>query len=572
MAVPAAATALFTLVLTAVLTAPPSEASQAPAEGPVVALGDSYTSGEGVPPFASASDRPGINECHRSPLAYPVHLGRSLGVPVESWACSGATTGDLSTTFVRTDQAPWDDPILEVSGGAPTSALDRIGIATSVVTLTVGGNDLGFSDIVSDCLLGFESCTEHDAQVQLDLATLEGNLRTLFSDIGSRLTPTARVFVVGYPRVFPVLPIGDCDFIPVLPVGTFSVAEQAWANATTAGLNAVLRSEAERSTQQGGGGFTYVDTWDVFGGSELCRPDPESGVPVTSSPLLNGVDLLNPEHSFHPSASGHNAIADRVLAAVSGGAPDGDSVGSVEPTSGIWNLRDDDGVATSFYYGNPGDVPLSGDWNCDGIDTPGLYRQSDGYVYLRDSNTQGVADTRFFFGDPGDIPLAGDMDGDGCDTISVYRPSEQRFYVINELGEDDGGLGAAHYSFAFGNPGDQPVAGDWDGDGVDEIGLHRESTGLFYWRNTLTTGIADGDIYFGDPGDRFVSGDWGVVDGRDTPAVYRPSNRTVYFRYTLTEGIADAQFRWPGAGEAWLPVAGSFSLSQALSSSGSAAD
>jgi hypothetical protein len=143
---------------------------------------------------------------------------------------------------------------------------------------------------------------------------------------------------------------------------------------------------------------------------------------------------------------------------------------------------------------------------------------------------------------------------------------------INELGEDDGGLGAAHYSFAFGNPGDQPVAGDWDGDGVDEIGLQRESTGLFYWRNTLTTGIADGDIYFGDPGDRFVSGDWGVVDGRDTPAVYRPSNRTVYFRYTLTEGIADAQFRWPGAGEAWLPVAGSFSLSQALSSSGSAAD
>jgi hypothetical protein len=181
-------------------------------------------------------------------------------------------------------------------------------------------------------------------------------------------------------------------------------------------------------------------------------------------------------------------------------------------------------------------------------------------VYLRNSNNQGIADIRFFFGDPGDIPLAGDMDGDGCDTISVYRPSEQRFYVINELGENDGGLGAADYSFVFGNPEDQPVVGDWDGDGVDEVGLHRESTGLFYWRNTLTTGIADGEIYFGDPGDRFVAGDWGVVDGRDTPAVYRPSDRTVYFRHTLTEGIADSQFLWPGAGTSWLPVAGGFNL------------
>ncbi|MGB5732261.1 MAG: hypothetical protein WBN24_11670 [Acidimicrobiia bacterium] len=60
----------------------------------------------------------------------------------------------------------------------------------------------------------------------------------------------------------------------------------------------------------------------------------------------------------------------------------------------------------------------------------------------------------------------------------------QALYVINELGENDGGLGAADFSFVFGNPGDQPVVGDWDGDGVDEIGLHRESSGLFYWRNT----------------------------------------------------------------------------------------
>ncbi|MGB5532636.1 MAG: GDSL-type esterase/lipase family protein [Acidimicrobiia bacterium] len=147
--------ALILIPLTA-LWGPPAHASapEVPVEGPIVAIGDSYTSGEGVPPFEIAGDRPGINECHRSSLAYPMHLGGSLGVTVESWACSGATTSDLSTTVVRTDQAPWDDPILEPSGGTPSSALDRIAPDTSTVTLTVGGNDLGFSDIVSDCLLG----------------------------------------------------------------------------------------------------------------------------------------------------------------------------------------------------------------------------------------------------------------------------------------------------------------------------------------------------------------------------------------------------------------------------------
>ncbi len=127
-------------------------------------------------------------------------------------------------------------------------------------------------------------------------------------------------------------------------------------------------------------------------------------------------------------------------------------------------------------------------------------------------------------------------------------------------GSNEGGLGAAEYSFLFGNPGDKPVVGDWDGDGIDEIGLHRESTGLFYYRNTLTTGVADGDLYFGDPGDRFIAGDWGVPAGVDTPAVFRPSDVTFYFRHTLTQGNADYQFPWRGARSRWLPVAGDLGL------------
>ena len=112
-----------------------------------------------------------------------------------------------------------------------------------------------------------------------------------------------------------------------------------------------------------------------------------------------------------------------------------DVVGLVAPSQGMLHLRNSSsGLVTSFFYGNPADVPFVGDWDCDGVDTPGLFRQSDAFAYLRNSNTQGEADIRFFFGNPSDIPLAGDFNGDGCDTLSLYRPSEQRFYIVNKLG------------------------------------------------------------------------------------------------------------------------------------------
>ena len=152
-----------------------------------------------------------------------------------------------------------------------------------------------------------------------------------------------------------------------------------------------------------------------------------------------------------------------------------------------------------FYFGNPGDYPFMGDWNCDDVDTPGLYRQSDGYVYLRNENTQGIADVSFFFGNPGDVPIAGDFNADGCDTVSIYRPSNQTFYIINKLGTNDGGLGAADYSYVFGNPGDQPFVGDFNGNGQDTPGLHRATTGLVYYRNTNTQGIADNQLHLRRP-------------------------------------------------------------------------
>ncbi len=241
-------------------------------------------------------------------------------------------------------------------------------------------------------------------------------------------------------------------------------------------------------------------------------------------------------------------------AAAAAAAPPG-TVGLVDPDSGRWYLRDAAGGTTSFFYGNPGDAPFTGDWDCDGVDTPGLYRRSDGYVYLRNSNSQGIADVAFFFGDPGDLPLAGDFDGDGCDTVSLYRPSEARVYVVNRLARGDAGLGAADVAYTFGDQGDAPFVGDLDGDGTDEVGLHRPSTGLVYYRAVHAAGPADVEFTFGDPGDAVLAGDW-TGGGTDTVGLFRPAASSFHLRHANAAGPADQAFNY--GSRRMLPVAGAF--------------
>ena len=198
------------------------------------------------------------------------------------------------------------------------------------------------------------------------------------------------------------------------------------------------------------------------------------------------------------------------------------------------------GPLPPFYFGNPEDDPFLGDWDGDGIDTPGLYRPSDGKVYLRNSNTPGIADIEFFFGDPDDVPLIGDWDGDGDDTVSLYRPSEGKVLIQNKLGSNNQQLGAAEIEFLFGDPGDDPFGGDFDSDGKDTVGVKRGS--VFYWRNSLSTGPADNGngLTFGDLDDDPMFGDWDG-DGLETPGVYRPSNGTIFLRNLQEPGIADME-------------------------------
>jgi hypothetical protein len=249
------------------------------------------------------------------------------------------------------------------------------------------------------------------------------------------------------------------------------------------------------------------------------------------------------------------------LSVVSPAAAQEGSIGIVDTSTGEWYLRDpSNGETTNFFYGSPGDHPFVGDWDCDGDETPGLYRESDGFVYLRNSNTQGVGDIGFFFGDPGDIPIAGDFDGDGCDTVGIYRPGEGKVYLVNRLGVDDGLLGAAENSYFFGNPGDRPLVGDFDADGVDEVGLHRQSTGLFYLRFTLSEGVADAEFVFGNPGDRVFAAEWAGrgAPGPESVGVFRTAECTSYLRYSNTPGNADETLVY--GLRSGVPVAGDFGI------------
>jgi hypothetical protein len=294
-------------------------------------------------------------------------------------------------------------------------------------------------------------------------------------------------------------------------------------------------------------------------GHGTTTTNPGGGYAIRVSPGTHTITAQGPgfdNQSVTIAVVAHNVGIDfvsgkpRIIRQYDNG-PQAPSVAMFDSAEGRWHMRNSSGVPFSFYFGNPGDYPFMGDWTCDGSKTPGLYRQSDGFVYLRASNTQGIADITFFFGNPGDIPIAGDFNGNGCDTVSIYRPSEGRFYIINKLGTNNGGLGAASTSYLFGNIGDKPFVGDFNGNGIDTVGLHRESTGFVYYRNSHTGGNADGQLFFGDPGDRVFAGDW-TGDGTDTVALFRPASAMLYFRFTNTQGAADARTAW--GQPHWIPL------------------
>ena len=287
------------------------------------------------------------------------------------------------------------------------------------------------------------------------------------------------------------------------------------------------------SVGTGGATLSYTD-----GTAKTVVSQPNGKYTLTVSPGWSGtVTPTHPCYTFNPLSIDYTNVLsnqmDQNYAAAFTPAPAcANTVGVFRPSNGVIFLRNSNttGFAdVALNYGLAGDYPVVGDWDGDGDDTIGVYRS--GRFLLRNSNTVGFAEINFLFGQPGDQPIAGDWDGDGDDTIGVYRPSTGAFYL-----KYNNDASPADRSFFLGNVGDVAIAGDWDGDGDDTTGVFRPSNGVIFLKNVNLSGFADVALNYGLPGDKPVVGDWDN-DGDTTIGIFRSGR--FYLRNSNTNGFAD---------------------------------
>lgn len=242
------------VALAAVLSVPTVLAAPAHAAAPAyVALGDSYSSGVGTRSYIDDG-----TSCQRSNLAYPKLVANQKGYALNFKACSGAKIPDV------------------------TGQLSALSTGTAYVTVSVGGNDAGFSGVLTECAKpGWASNCDgriNTAQTYIN-NTLPGALATLYASIRSK-APNAKVVVVGYPRVFNG---EDCNAATF-----FSPAEETRLNQTADLLNGKLAAAASAK------GFAFANPTSRFVGHAVCD----------SPEWLNG--LSNPiSDSYHPNKTGH---------------------------------------------------------------------------------------------------------------------------------------------------------------------------------------------------------------------------------------------------------------------------
>lgn len=241
--------ALSTLALVATL----APASAAPGDS-YVALGDSYSSGTGTKDYLDDG-----STCQRSALAYPSLIAAADGSDLNLRACSGATTADVTS-----------------------SQLSALSGDTDRVSISVGGNDAGFADVLTECAkpAWAGNCdTAIDGAETTINSTLPARLDSLYAEIRAK-APNATVVVVGYPRIF----MGeDCNALT-----WFSPEEQTRLNATADLLNSTLDSAA------GAAGFSFADPTSAFTGHAVC--DEPAWINGLSNPISD---------SYHPNQAGH---------------------------------------------------------------------------------------------------------------------------------------------------------------------------------------------------------------------------------------------------------------------------
>jgi hypothetical protein len=231
-----------------------AQASQTAAAGGYVALGDSYSSGVGAGGYIGSS-----GDCKRSTKAHP-YLWAAAHSPstFDFTACSGARTGDVLA-----------------------GQLGPLGSATGLVSISVGGNDAGFADVMTTCVLQSDSsCLARVATARAYVeSTLPGRLDSVYSAIRAK-APNARVVVIGYPRFYK---------LGTSCVG-LSEAKRKAINDASDLLNTTI---AKRAADHG---FTFGDVRGRFTGHEIC----------SGSSWLHSVNWLNIGESYHPTAAGQS--------------------------------------------------------------------------------------------------------------------------------------------------------------------------------------------------------------------------------------------------------------------------
>ena len=217
-------------------------------------------------------------------------------------------------------------------------------------------------------------------------------------------------------------------------------------------------------------------------------------------------------------------------------------------------------------FGLAGDVPIAGDWDGDGDDEPGVFRPSTGQFLLRETTVTLIrpcgacipipviiaTTITLNFGQLDDKPVVGDWDGDGVDTVGVVRRSgNQAIWLLSNSPNIDNSTPVVDIpQFTFGTRFDTPIVGDWNGDGLDTPGVLQN--GQFVISNQLQTLDPSEVITFTLQGATGlpVAGDWDG-DGVDTPGLF--DNGVFFLRNSNTTGFADLVFSFGAAGD--LPAA-----------------
>lgn len=274
-----------------------------------LAMGDSFASGEGAGGYYPSTDVRTVNYCHLSKKSYPFLLASSVDFGennINSVACSGARIKNIigpeliDESLKNPDRSNQYRSVFATMGvWAPgyENQLKKIQDDTSIVSISIGGNDIGFKDIITNCAGSgtcYKSADERRSLVKLINKQFD-RLAETYSDIKSGLRPGSKIYVIGYPEI--VKPYGDCG-LNVRMNGE----ETLFAEKLTRYLNSIIALASKRA------GVEYVDVSNAFYGSRLCE---------YTNPSVHGVNLamtwppFSPE-SFHPTEGGqwlmHRAI------------------------------------------------------------------------------------------------------------------------------------------------------------------------------------------------------------------------------------------------------------------------